>query len=272
MLESGPAPVDSARRGALCLLLLASPAAILAQTSEELAKKLANPVADLISLPFQANVDFSGGPEDDAFRFLLNIQPVIPITLTQDWNLISRTILPVIYQDELVAPDSDQFGLGDTVQSFFLSPVTGPGELIWGVGPVLLLPTATDELLGTEKWGAGPTAVALWQGGGWTVGGLANHIWSFAGDSDRNDVSATFLQPFLAHTWPVGFTLTLNTESTYDWENEEWTVPINLIGTQVLKLGNQPISLQLGGRYYADTPRGGPDWGLRTAITFLFPR
>ncbi len=147
----------------------------------ELAKQLSNPVASLISVPFQFNYDSGFGPED-GHRVTLNIQPVIPITLNEDWNLISRTILPVIWQEDIAGPSGSQFGLGDTVQSLFLSPsAAGPGGIIWGAGPVFLLPTSTDPLLGTDRWGAGPTGVVLMQSGPWTYGMLANHIWSFAG-------------------------------------------------------------------------------------------
>ncbi len=238
----------------------------------ELAKKLSNPVADLISVPFQANWDYGIGSED-ATRFTLNFQPVIPLTLSQDWNLITRTIVPFIDAEAPTPSASDESGLGDILQSFFFSPkAPSSGGWIWGVGPALLYPTASEDALGSEKWGAGPTFVALKQEHGWTYGALANHIWSFAGDDNRSDVSSTFLQPFVAHTFERATTLTLNTESTYDWEAEEWTVPINLMASQVLRIGKLPISLQVGGRHYADAPPGGPDWGLRFVLTFLFPR
>jgi len=136
----------------------------------------------------------------------------------------------------------------------------------------MLLPSATDDLLGSEKWGAGPTAVVLKQQNGWTYGALANHIWSFAGDSARSDVSATYLQPFLSYTTKTATTFTLNTESTYDWTNNQWTVPLNFMIQQIVKIGEQPIALTVGARYYADKPDGGPAWGLRFALIFLFPR
>src|SRR5688572_19920508 len=145
----------------------------------DLAKQLSNPIASLISVPFQFNYDSGFGP-NDGDRVTLNIQPVIPISLNEDWNMISRTIVPVIWQEDIAGPSGDQFGLGDTVQSLFFSPkAPGPGGIIWGVGPVFLLPTGTDPLLGGEKWGAGPTGVVLKQSGPWTYGMLANHIWSF---------------------------------------------------------------------------------------------
>ena len=238
----------------------------------ELAKKLSNPVASLISVPIQNNFDFGAGPNGDGFQYKVNIQPVVPISLNETWNLISRTIIPVVYQENIVGTSS-QAGLSDTVQSLFFSPkAPTSGGWIWGVGPVLLLPTATDDLLGTEKWGAGPTAVLLKQQNGWTYGVLANHIWSYAGESSRADVNATFLQPFLTFTTPKQTTFTINTESTYDWANSQWTVPLNASVAQLVKLGKLPLQFQIGARYYAEKPANGPEWGLRFSVTFLFPK
>lgn len=244
--------------------------------TQDMAMQLSNPIANLITVPFQFNYDtgFDGPGDGDGHRLNLNIQPVVPVAINKDWNLIIRTILPVNYQDDLILDaDSTQFGLGDTVQSFFFSPnARGPGGLIWGVGPVFLWPTATNDSLGSEKWGMGPTGVALIQKGPWTYGLLANHLWSFAGDDDRNDVNATFLQPFLTYTTSKALTFFLNTESTYNWDAEEWTVPINIGANQLLLMGNQPIQVGGGFRYYADAPDGGPDWGIRLSVVFLFPK
>lgn len=242
-----------------------------ADDAAELAKKLQNPIASLISVPFQNNWDFGIGSAN-AMRYTLNVQPVIPFSLTPDWNLITRTILPIIYAESPVAGGDNKFGLGDVVQSFFFSPkAPTSGGWIWGVGPVLLYPSATDEALGAGKWGAGPTAVVLKQNSGWTYGMLANHLWSYAGWKDRS-VNATFLQPFVSYTTKTYTTFGLNTESTYDWTNSQWTVPLNLTVSQLLKLGKQPIQFQLGGRYYLDRPTGGPDWGIRFGVTLLFPK
>ena len=239
--------------------------------ADQLAKQLSNPVAALISVPFQANEDFAIGPASGE-RFTLNIQPVIPISISKDWNLILRTILPVISQTDVFGKSGTQSGLGNTTQSFFLSPkAPGPGGLIWGLGPVGYYPTATDSLLGPEKWGLGPTVVALVQKGGWTIGVLANQIWSLGGDPNEQNISSTFLQPFLTYTTKTHTTFGINTESTYDWENNEWTVPINYWVSQILKIGKQPVSVQLGGRYYADSPGGDQHWGIRLNFTLLFP-
>ncbi|MEQ1767545.1 MAG: hypothetical protein ABL859_08980, partial [Methylotenera sp.] len=197
------------------LVIFASP--VLAESDEDLAKKLANPVASLISVPLQYNYDENFGADHDGTKNLLNVQPVIPISLGDEYNLISRTILPLV--DEDGAPTgTSKTGLGDVVQSFFFSPKkpTSAG-LIWGVGPALLLPTASEKVLGGEKWGAGPTFVGLKQKGPLTYGLLANHLWSYAGEGNRQDVNATFIQPFLSYITATKTTFTLNTESTYDW-------------------------------------------------------
>ena len=238
--------------------------------AEELAKKLSNPVASLISVPLQSNFEFGIGSED-AFRYVMNVQPVIPFSLNQDWNLISRTILPIIYQEEIFPGVGDEFGLGDTVQSLFLSPnKTDP--FIWGAGPVFLIPTGTDAVLGGEQWGIGPTAVILKQQGPWTYGILANHIWSFAGDDDRADINATFLQPFLSYTTKDAWTYAVNTESTYDWENEQWTVPLLAGVSKLVVFKKQPVSIGINGRYFAEGPDSAPDWSIRFIVTLLFPK
>jgi hypothetical protein len=257
---------------ALSVTLLSANAAA-GQSAEELAKKLANPVANLISVPFQNNTDFGLGPDDDGLQNTLNVQPVIPIELTPDWNLISRTILPLLYQDEDMIPGAgSQIGLGDVLQSLFFSPAEPMAGWIWGVGPVLLLDTATDDRLGNDQWGAGPTFVVLRQDGGFTWGMLANHVFGFAEDESRQEIDATFLQPFVSHTWKNGVTLGVNTESSYDWEGGQWTIPINAFVRKVARIGSQSVQFELGGRHYAEAPRRGPDWGVRASVTLLFPR
>jgi hypothetical protein len=205
-------------------------------------------------------------------RYLANVQPVIPFSLTKDWNLITRTIVPIIYLESPIEGGDELDGMGDILQSFFFSPAEPVHGWILGGGPALNYPTATENALGTQKWGAGPTAVALQQTSGWTYGILANHVWSFAGSSHRTNVSSTFLQPFLSYTTKTYTTFLINTESTYDWTQSEWTVPLNPTVSQLVKIGGVPISFGVAGRYYATTPPGGPDWGLRFIVTFLFPR
>lgn len=264
----------SAAALSVILTCLAAPSIVLGSSEEELARKLQNPVAALISVPFQLNYDQNIGPKDDGERWTLNIQPVVPIDFNQDWNIISRTILPVVWQDDIFPGAGSQSGIGDIVQSVFFSPkAPTEGGWIWGAGPVFLFPSGSDDLLTTDKWGAGPTAVALKQQGPWTYGGLANHIWSYAGDDDRADVSATFLQPFLSYTTPTAWSYTLNTESTYDWENEQWSVPINAVISKVTNIGGQMVSFNAGIRYWADSPDGGPEgWGFRFVTVLLFPK
>jgi len=261
----------------LCVIVPVLPASAdeAAEASEtSLAMQLSNPVAALISVPLQLNYDQDIGPADDGDRWLLNAQPVVPFDLNDEWNLISRTILPVVRQSDIFPGAGTQTGIGDVVQSVFFSPKAPTASgWIWGAGPVLLLPTGSDDLLTTDKWGAGPTAVVLKQSNGWTRGVLANHIWSFAGDDDRADVNATFLQPFLTYTTPTQWTFAINTESTYDWENEQWSVPVNANVSKLMRFGTQLVSVGGGVRYWADSPDSGAEGlGLRLTVTLLFPR
>lgn len=248
--------------------------------AKEAATKLANPVADMISVPFQYNYDSDIGEYDKGSRSTLNIQPVIPFSINDDWNLISRTILPAIWQDDIAydpvsgTGTGSQSGFGSIVQSLFFSPKAPTADgWIWGAGPVFLLPTATNDLLGGDQWGAGPTAVALKQDGHYTYGALANHIWSFAEDTNAK-ISRTFLQPFFAYITDEAVTYVINTESTYDWETEDWSVPINAAVSKVTKIGNQLVSLQAGVRYWAvsDAPSTPEGWGVRLAVTFIIPK
>lgn len=240
-----------------------------ASDADELAKALSNPVAALISVPFQYNYDQTYG--EDGYRHNLTVQPVVPVALSEDWNLISRTILPISYQNDVI-PGTDQAGIGDITQSVFFSPKKPTsGGLIWGVGPAALLPTGTDDL-GADTWAVGPTLVMLKQEGNWTYGVLANHLVDVGGGGHRVDINSTFLQPFLSHSLGKGVTASANVESTYDWEAEQWTVPVNLMLSKVTQIGGQRLSVAGGVRAYAEAPSGGPDWGLRFVVTLLYPR
>ena len=242
------------------------------KTAEELAKELSNPIASLISVPFQNNTDLGIGQYKGA-KNTLNFQPVIPIRLAPKLNLITRVVLPFITQYNITNEGTYQSGLSDAVASAFFSPAVSKNGLTWGVGPVFLIPTATDSMLGTKKFGIGPTAVILGQIKGWTIGALVNQIWSVAGNKNRPDVNQMFLQPFISYNWKSGAGVGLNSEITQNWQANTTSVFINPTFSAVTKLGKQTISLVIGPRIQIVAPEGGKaDFGIRAVLIFVFPR
>lgn len=243
-----------------------------AQQDAELAQKLANPVASLISVPFQTNADFGVGQYNGS-KTTINFQPVIPISLNENWNLIGRMVLPIVNQYNVTGLNDSQFGLSDAVVSAFFSPKEAKNGLTWGAGPVLLLPTGTEEVFTTKKFGVGPTAVALLQSNGWTYGLLANQIWSVAGSSSRQDVSQMFLQPFVNYNWKSGAGVGANMEMTQDWKNNQTSLWFNPTISGLTSLGKQKISLAIGPRFNLASPsQNKSDWGVRAGIVLIFPK
>jgi hypothetical protein len=241
-------------------------------SAEELAKKLSNPVASLISIPFQNNMDVGIGTNNGS-KNTLNFQPVIPINMTANYNLISRFIIPLVAQHDITGDGTSQSGLSDAVVSAWVSPAEAKNGLTWGVGPVFLVPIATIEFLGTKKFGIGPTALVLKQTHGWTFGALVNQIWSIAGASDRADVSQMFVQPFFSYNWKSGAGLGGNAEITQNWEGNTTSVFINPTISGITKLGTQTISLAIGPRIQVAAPDGSKaDFGIRAAVTLVFPK
>ncbi len=284
--------VASIGLGLLAVTLMATPAAF-AQQGDDLREAAQNPIANLISLPLQNNTNFDIGRSDNT-QNVVNIQPVIPISLSHDWNLITRWILPVIYQpsffsgmelhqlEPALGPGigDSQFGLGDFNPAFFFSPkkpvpLAKGVELVWGAGPVFAFPTATDDRLGTDKWSAGPTFVAVLISKKVVTGFLVNNLWSYAGPDQAPDVNAMTLQPFLNYNLPKGWYLTTGPVITANWEADEdnrWTVPVGGGIGRVFTVGRQPVNAQLSAYYNVVTPdETGADWQLRTQWTFLFP-
>lgn len=262
----------------LCTLIRPAHAEVTSDTEQrenaEIAEELTNPIADLMIFPIQINYDQDIGPRDDGWRLQMNFQPVIPFHLTEHWNLISRIIVPVTYQEDIYPGEGSQFGLGDTSMSLYFSPKepTSSG-IIWGAGPQLLFPTASDKLLGREKWGAGPGVIALVQPGPWAVGALGHHVWSYAGDSDRPDVDNSFIQPFLAHTWPSAWTASIFSESNYNWESEDWSVPVYLALARVVRWDQLPVRLQGVVGYWVETTDEGPEgFSFRFQVNFVLPK
>ncbi len=238
---------------------------------EELQKQSQNPIADLVSLPFQSNTNFNAGPFNRT-QEILNIQPVVPMHLNEDWNVISRTIIPLVSQPD-PAIDSSTNGIGDITQSLFLSP-THPGKLIWGVGPVFTVPSASDPILGTGRVLFGPTAVFLTTPGHWVLGVLLNNQWSVGGNSLRPAVNTGLAQPFINYNMEHGWYLTTSPIITVNWlaaAGEQWTVPVGGGFGRVFRVGDQPVNASIAAYYNAIRPTGTSDWQLRTSIALLFP-
>jgi len=242
-----------------------------AEPSKDLAKQSQNPVADLVSVPFQSNTNFSTGPFNRP-QEILNIQPVVPMHLSADWNVISRTITPLMSQPNPVF-DSNTNGIGDITQSLFLSP-TNPGPLAWGVGPVFTIPSASDPILGMGKVLLGPTAVLVIMPGDWVIGVLANNQWSVGGNPLRPAVNTFLAQPFINYNMAHGWFLTTAPILNANWlaaSGQQWTVPIGGGIGRVFKLGDQPVSAAIAGYYNVINPTGAPDWQLRASLALLFP-
>lgn len=244
------------------------------ETAEELAKKTQNPIADLISVPFQNNLNFGLGPHNRA-QNILNIQPVVPFNLTENINLITRTIVPIIRQPDLTRDSGNNTnGLGDMNISLFFSPAKS-GQVIWGVGPILQFPTATDEVLGTRKWAAGPTLVALTMQGPWVAGGIVNQVWSYAGNDDRDKVSAFLFQYFINYNFKGGLYLTSSPIITANWEADsgnKWVIPFGGGVGKLFKIDKLPINTSVQAFYNVEQTTFGPDWTLRLQVQFLFPK
>jgi hypothetical protein len=241
------------------------------ETSEDLAKKAQNPIADLVSVPFQSNTNFNAGPFDRA-QEVFNIQPVVPMHITDDWNIISRTIIPLISQPDPVF-DNNSNGIGDITQSLFFSPVNS-GAVIWGAGPVFTVPSATNPFLGTGHFLVGPTGVIVITPGHWLIGALVNNQWSVDGNPLRPSVNSFLAQPFVNYNMPHGWYLTSSPIITANWlapSGQKWTVPLGGGFGRVFRLGDQPVNAQLSSYYNVVNPNGAPNWQIRATLALLFP-
>jgi hypothetical protein len=244
------------------------------QNASDLAKKLQNPIGDLYSIPFQSNSNFGVGPHRGT-QEILNIQPVIPFHVGDDWNIITRTILPLVWNPDMSPIPSEAFGTAPTTFSAFLSPRNPSNGWLWGIGPAIQIPTASSPLLGSSVWGGGPTGVLVYMNGPWVAGVLANNIWSFGGTSGRlgNSYNNFLTQPFVNYNFGGGWYVTTSPIVTANWEaaGTKWTVPIGAGVGRVVKLFDKlPVNFMVGAYYNVIRPTYGADWQLRSQVTFIF--
>ncbi len=258
----------------LSWLLAFAVAAEAALTSEELAKIAQNPVGNMISLPFQNNTNFNVGPRDGT-QNILNIQPVFPISVNQDWNIITRTIVPVISMPAFSDAENRTNGIGDVQFSSFLSPAN-PGEWIWGMGGIAQFPT-NSAALGNDNYGLGPTAVVLHleKGNPWVYGVLVNNLWSLSGDERGGSYNNGLIQPFLNYNFTEGLYLTSSPIATVDWRadsGQQWTVPLGGGIGKIFHFGRLPVNTQLSAYYNMEHPDEAADWQMRFQVQFMFPK
>jgi hypothetical protein len=240
-------------------------------SAEELAKKLANPIASLISLPFQSNFDHGIGSNKGS-RYVLNVQPVIPMKVGKNLNLITRWIVPIVSQHNITGPRQSQSGLGDAVISGFLSPSNTKNGVTWGAGPVLLVPLGGGDFLSGKQFGIGPSVVALKQKNGWTYGGLVNQIWG-TGGSDKADINQMFVNPFLTYNWKSGAGITAAIEWTENWAQNNNVIYLIPMVSGLTSFGKQKVSFAAGPRLNIAAPEAVKSkFGLRAAVVLLFPK
>lgn len=240
-----------------------------------LAKQSQNPIASLISVPFQNNFNFGVGLDNDV-QYNTLIQPVIPVKINEDWNLINRTIIPIMYQPRMSETVGSAWGLGDIQYQGYISPAKA-SKITWGAGPVMTLPSATSSALGAGKFSAGAGLVALTMPGNWVIGVLANNVWSVAGSGNRGNVNLMTLQYFVNYNIPKskGWYLSSAPVMTANWnapDGQSWTVPVGGGVGKIFKIGKQPFNAKIQFFAYPAKPVNGPDWGLQFQLTVLFPK